>query len=166
MKRSPTRALALAFLLGVVVPPSRGAAADPTAADVAFLTGKWVGEAGGALIEEWWMAPQGGALLGVFRVVADGKPVLYEVLVAEDAPGGPRLRLKHFGPDLAGREEKGAAEPWRLVSLEGKKAVWEQPGTLTRLSYERAAPDRLVAVLLKTKDGKPTREEFAYRLVP
>ena len=166
MRRPTVQALALALLLCVVGPASVGEAAGETAAELSFLTGRWVGEAGGALIEEWWMAPQGGALLGMFRVVADGRPVLYEVLLVEDAPDGARLRLKHVGPDLSGREEKGPAAAWRLVSLEGKKAVWEQPGTGTRLSYERAAPDRLVAVLLKTKDGKPTREEFAYRLVP
>lgn len=171
MKRLLARALAPSFLLVLtLVPGPRPCLAEEAKRaaleDFSFLTGRWSGEAGGARIEEWWMGPDGGALLGMFRVVADGKPVLYEILVLDARPEGPRLLLKHFGPDLAGREAQGAAEPWRLVSLEGKKAVFEQPGTGTTLSYERPSPDRLVAVLTKTKDGKTRREEYAYGRVP
>ncbi|MDL1948328.1 hypothetical protein FBQ97_00730 [Acidobacteria bacterium ACD] len=172
MKRRLARALApplllvLPLLLAVASPGAAQEAKRAALQDFSFLTGRWVGEAGGARIEEWWMGPDGGALLGMFRVVADGKPILYELLVVEARPDGASLLLKHFGPDLSGREAQGAAEPWTLVSLVGKKATWEQPGTGTTLSYERAAPDRLVAVLEKTKDGKRTREEYAYRSAP
>lgn len=168
MKRRHWLARAVALLcVALFASPSPGEdARKPGAADLSFLAGRWVGEAEGARIEEWWMAPDGGALLGMFRVVSEGKPVLYEILVVQEGPDGPRLLLKHFGPDLSGREEKGPAAAWKLVSLAGKKAVWEQPGTGTTLSYERSAPDRLVALLEKTKDGKRTREEYAYRLAP
>ena len=59
-----------------------------TTADLKFLTGCWAFEANGRRVEEHWLAPAGGSLLGVSRTVAGGKTTAYEFLQIRDLPEG------------------------------------------------------------------------------
>jgi len=92
--------------------PAAGAApAGPEAvASLAWLAGSWSGESNGLAMEEHWIAPSGGALLGMHRDVKNGRMVEFEFLRI-DASGGavtywasPRsapptpFRLKELGP--------------------------------------------------------------------
>jgi hypothetical protein len=46
-----------------------------TIADVAWLAGSWEGEGLGGTVDEVWSEPGGGAMVGYFRLVKDGKAV-------------------------------------------------------------------------------------------
>jgi hypothetical protein len=59
-----------------------------TASDVAFLHGCWEFEAKGRIVEEQWMAPAGGTLMGMSRTVVNGKVAEFEFLQIRDLPGG------------------------------------------------------------------------------
>ncbi len=65
-------AAALAFLLPTVV-PAQGA-------PLAWLAGCWELRAGPRLIEEQWLSPRGGMLLGMSRTMRGGTVVEYEHL--------------------------------------------------------------------------------------
>jgi Domain of unknown function (DUF6265) len=92
-----------------LVAPARAQAPERRATidDAAWLAGHWVGEGLGGLVEENWSPPRGGQMVGHFALVKEGKPVFYEIMLLDEHDGGLRMRVKHFGPDFIGWEEKG-----------------------------------------------------------
>ena len=169
MTRRPALALVLLLLLGLAAPlgaAEPAAAPSATVADLAWLAGVWKGEVGGSVIKEHWSAPAGGAMMGMFRWLAGAEPRLYEFMTFEtEADGRPVLKLRHFEPGLRGWEDKDNPLSFRLVAA--------APGELTFETLEKAGPVRLVyrktgdatmlAILEKSKDGKPAVTEFPYR---
>lgn len=86
-------------------------------AGLEWLAGTWRGPGLGGECEETWNAPAGGAMLGMFRLIRDGRPAVYEIItLTPDDDGGLTLRLKHFGGDLVGWEEMDEAVLFPFVS--------------------------------------------------
>ena len=54
---------------------------------LAWLQGCWTLSSGGRTVEEQWMAPRGGVMLGTGRTVKDGKLVEYEFVVIREREG-------------------------------------------------------------------------------
>lgn len=81
------RSLWTVALLAAAAAPAYGQTA-PTTADLGFMAGCWQLQRNGRLVEEHWLAPAGGMLLGVSRTVAGGKTVEYEFLQIQDRPEG------------------------------------------------------------------------------
>lgn len=135
----------------------------PTAAlaDVAFLEGRWLGVALGGEAEEVWSAAAGGAMMGMFRLVADGVPSFYELFVLQESEGGLVLRLKHFdGQTFHGWEEKDGSVDFSLVAVE------DQTLYLAGLTYRRTSEDELdVYVAMRGRDEKISEIHFPYRRV-
>ena len=75
-------------------------------ADFAWLAGRWTGEGMGGRIDEAWSPPDGGAMVGYFRLVKGDKPVFYEILTLIEVEGSVEMRLKHVNADMTGWEEK------------------------------------------------------------
>jgi hypothetical protein len=75
-----------AFTLTCATP----AASQPvaTTANLGFMTGCWKFEAKGRVVEEHWMAPAGGSLMGMSRTVVNGKTSEYEFVQIRDLPEG------------------------------------------------------------------------------
>src|SRR5262245_27094154 len=67
-----------------------------TIADMSWLSGHWEGEGLGGVSEEMWSPPKNGVMMGMFRLVRDGKPIFYELLTMVEEKGTLYLRLKHF----------------------------------------------------------------------
>ena len=76
--------------------------------DAAWIAGHWQGDAMGGKFEETWNPPMGGEMIGMFKLVKDDKVVFYELLTIGLGPkkDAMALRLKHFGGDFVGWEEK------------------------------------------------------------
>jgi hypothetical protein len=64
-------------------------AAGSGVADLAWLQGCWAMVAGERTVEEHWMGPRGGTMLGVGRTVQAGRLVEHEFLIIRD--DGARL---------------------------------------------------------------------------
>lgn len=131
-------------------------------ADVAWIAGHWVDDADGNLSEEVWTAPAGDSMIGMWRYTARGKLAVQELLNIADHGAGPVLRLRHFDPRMAAREEKDAPLALPLVSWKENEAVFEGPGVPSgrvKLTYRRPEPDVLAVTL--DKGGKP--QEFRMR---
>src|SRR5580765_5764600 len=115
--------VACAFCLTCLT--SRGA--EPTAYkidSVSWLVGNWQSPAGERLAcEEHWSAPAGGAMVGMFRMVAGQRPSLYELLLLEEDAEGVWMRLRHFNPQMVAREQEPIK--MKLVSATGEKLVFE-----------------------------------------
>ena len=126
-------------------------------ADLAWLAGRWVGEGLGGTMDEVWSEPAGGAMVGYFRLVRDGKPVFYEIMTLIESEGSVEMRLKHVNPDMTGWEEKADFVTFKLAKLE-KEAVY-----FNGLTFKRTAPDRveIYLALRNRTDGTVREEKFA-----
>lgn len=94
------------------------AAAGPVPAtlqDAAFIAGRWLSEEGPARSEETWNAPAGDAMLGMWRLVADGQTRVLEILCIRAEGGTLVFRLRHFDAALVGREERDRPVVLQLV---------------------------------------------------
>jgi hypothetical protein len=119
----------------------------------------WTCQALGGTAEEFWQAPQAGAMLGSFRMIRDGKPSFYEIATISEKDGSLVVRILHFDADLVGWEkEKGGPQTFPLVKLEGKTAYFEG---LTFAKKDDGSLD--VWVLIHGKDGSSNEALFAYR---
>ncbi|HET6820731.1 MAG TPA: DUF6265 family protein [Candidatus Limnocylindria bacterium] len=134
-----------------------------TARQLAWMSGRWVGEHDADRIEEIWTDPHAGMMLGMFRWHQDGAPRFYELLTLE--PDGDRLifRIKHFAPGLVGWEEKDQAVTLDLVSLREGEAVFLKRGEERWMVYQ-SQPDsgELWAWFDTGTDPHQAGDEFRY----
>jgi hypothetical protein len=116
--------------------------------DASWLAGRWVGEGLGGELEETWAPPVGGQMVGHFRLMRDGQPVFYEIMLMDVVEGGVRMRVKHFNPDFVGWEEKDA---W--VTFEPSR-VSADALAFNGLIIRRTAPDAIeMRLMLRRSDG-------------
>ena len=128
--------------------------------DMAWLAGHWVGEALGGTVEEIWSPPRGGAMMGMFRLVKDGKTVFYELMTIVPENGSLALRLKHFNADLTGWEEKKDTVDFPLVE------VADDAFHFDGLSFRPEGNDRVrIHLAMRGRDGTVSEETFAYNRV-
>jgi len=127
---------------------------------LAWLVGQWSGEGLGGQIDEIWTAPQGGAMLGMFRLTSAGAPRFYELMTMVEERGSVRLRLKHFNPDLTGWEEKGEAVEFPLVAVAGDRWLFDG------LTIHRQGDDAMtIYVAISAADGTVREGAFSYTRV-
>ncbi|HVT44649.1 MAG TPA: DUF6265 family protein [Thermoanaerobaculia bacterium] len=138
----------------VTLGPGKTAARAPIS-EMEWLAGWWSGEGLGGRTEEVWTAPEGGAMVGMFRFVRDGKPVFYEILTLRESDEGMSIRLKHVNPDMTGWEEKEKFVEFRYVGL--IDGVHHFSG----LAFRREGNDAMTIYLaLRAKDGTMTEHVF------
>jgi hypothetical protein len=121
-----------------------------------WLAGRWVGKALGGTSEEIWSAPNAGSMMGMYRLIKDGKPVFYELLTIVEENGSLLLRLKHFNPDLKGWEEKDKTVDFPLVAVRDGAVHFEG------MSFHPRGDTMTVYLAIRTKDGGVREEAFAY----
>ena len=141
---------------------AEGAAAPPaTIASVGWLTGTWAGEGLGGTVDEVWSAPEGGAMVGHFRLLRGGKPVFYELMTILEHEGSLELRLKHVNADMTGWEEKNDFVRFRLAKIE-PDAIY-----FSGLTFRRISAGVIEGYLaLRDRSTNVVREEkFVYRRV-
>lgn len=128
-----------------------------TIADMEWYAGRWTGSGLGGLNEEVWSPPRDGTMMGMYRMIKDGKPVFYELLLITEENGSLAIKLKHFHADLRGWEERDASVRFPLVAKRDGRIYFDG------MTFERIGADR-VKVYLATehKDGKVNEETFEY----
>lgn len=107
--------VALGFaMLGTVLP-----AGEPVRVEaVAWIAGTWQGTDKGMAMEEVWLAPQGGAMLGLHRDVARGRMVSFEFLRIEESERGLVYLSQPGGRPVTA---------FPAVEVSGKRVVFENP---------------------------------------
>lgn len=163
----------LAFAGGQAATPP--AAAAPSAARapegiqrVSFLAGRWVKIDSEGGTEEHWSSPRGGAMMGMFRWDRpDGKPVMFEILTITSEGEDLLLRLRHYSPKLAAKEDKDKPMTLKLSEHGERRAVFaahEHAGDLSRIVYHCPTADTLkITVEFAAKDGEE-REPLEFEL--
>ena len=89
-----------------------------TLQDIDWLVGRWAGPGFGGEVEENWNPAMGGTMLGSFRLLKDGKPSFYELLLLAEENNSIVYKVKHFNPDFSAWEEKEDYVSFPLVKLE------------------------------------------------
>jgi hypothetical protein len=126
-----------------------------TAADMAWLAGRWTGSGLGGWTEETWNPPAGGSMIGTFRLVKDDKPVFYEFMVIRETERGLALQLKHFNPDMKGWEQPEKYVEFLYVKSEGNRFYFEG------LTFERT-DDRHWMAFLAMRGKDESVKEFRF----
>lgn len=126
----------IAALAGAAGAESPAATVD----DLAWMAGYWVRDAGGGRrVEELWLPPAGGLMLGLHRDTAPGRRPFFENLrIDEDAEGVPTYWASPGG---------GEPVPFRLVEHGDRHAVFANPAHdfPRRITYRLAADGTLHA---------------------
>lgn len=135
----------IASLLGGVLLIVQGSAGGRAACDggglsledLAWMEGAWQGEALGGLCEEHWSSPRGGTMMGMFRLIADGKTKVTEYLLIEESKEAITYRFKHIAMDWKPWEKEALF--FRLVEAKEGLAIFACPKVQQprRLEYRR-----------------------------
>jgi hypothetical protein len=143
--------LAMAALLSTT---ALGAQA-PGIQSVAWVHGCWMQVTGDRTVEEQWMAPRGGSMIGMSRTASGSRIREYEFIVIREEGGS--LVYEAYPSGQAGAS-------FRSVEIGEARAVFENShhDFPQRVGYERLSPDRLLAWIEGTRNGKTRRVEFRY----
>jgi hypothetical protein len=158
------RLAVLAVLLPVMLPAQQPPAGVPapavSIAKLAWLAGNWRMERNGRLVDEQWMVPAGGLMLGMARTVAKGKLVEYEFVQIREGPGGELFYIAQ----PSGQKEaafKAVSQTDTDVVFENKEHDFPQV-----IGYSLKPDGSAVAWIEGPgKDGKTRRIEYPYKRV-
>jgi len=133
-------------------------AGAPSLNRLGWLAGAWRVEKNGRLIEEQWMAPAGGVMLGMSRTVAKGKVTEYEFMQIREGPGGDLYYVAQ-----PSRQKEAAfkllTQAESAVVFENKEHDFPQV-----IGYLLQPDGALLAFIEGPKaDGGTRRVEFLYR---
>lgn len=132
---------------------------ESTVDDLGWIAGHWRAEHGDMVVEEGWIGPSGGSMLGVNRTVASERTAAFEYLRLEVSEGGVVM--------LASPGGRCPATPFHLVELVGQRAVFANPehDFPQRIIYHREN-DRLTTAIEGQVDGEERRAEWRFELLP
>ena len=124
-------------------------------ADLAWMTGSWVGTTRGIEMEEHWTAPKGNSMIGIHRDVENGRTLSFEF-----------LRIEQRGDQivyLSMPNGRSPATPFPLKQASGARVVFENPAHdfPQRIIYWKDGAD-LRARIEGTMNGKPGSEEWRW----
>jgi hypothetical protein len=150
--------VALTAILAVVATgPARGT--EPVTIDgVAWLQGCWLSDSPQRTIEEQWMAPRGGAMLGMGRTVRGAAMAEYEVVVLRERDGQLVYQAHPSGQPSAEFPLRELTDT--SVLFENLRHDFPQ-----RVGYRRDGSGLLLAWIEGTSKGQLRRIEFPYRRV-
>jgi Domain of unknown function (DUF6265) len=123
-------------------------------ATLVWMAGSWAGNSGGVEMEEHWMAPKGGAMVGMHRDVVKARMVSFEFFRIEPQNG----KLVYL------TSPKGIqAVPFTLVESGPMRAVFANPAHdfPQRIIYWKDGAD-LRARIEGPQNGKTVSEEWRW----
>ena len=133
--------------------PSQAAPTRHTITDVAWIAGCWANASGGRQVDEQWMKPAGGSMLGISRTVAKGRTVATEFIqMREEADGLYYIALP------SGQSEAR----FKLVAVADGSARFENPSHdfPQVITYARQADGSLLAQISGTVNGQARAVDF------
>jgi hypothetical protein len=112
-----------------------------TIAEVAWMTGAWIGTSGALTIEEHWTPPAGGSMLATARTLRAGAMTAFEFLCLSEREGSLVYTAMPNG--------RSPATDFRLTSIADDSAVFENPSHdfPKAIRYSRRADGALEATI-------------------
>ena len=145
----------LAGVLLVVAAETASAQIDKGIGRASWLRGCWEATTATGSVEENWMEPKGGSMIGVSRTIRDGKMTSYETIVLREE--GDRLA---YDAHPSGQ----SATTFLSARITASELVFENPSHdfPQQVGYRRDG-DSLLAWISGTRNGESRRIEFPYR---
>ena len=126
-----------------------------------WLAGKWRSEKAGRVVDEQWMSPAAGVMLGMARTILRGKVTEHEFMQVREGPGGALF----FIAQPSGQKEAA----FLLKSLGPAEAVFEnlQHDFPQRIIYALQPDGSLLAAIEGPggEEGKDRRIEFLFKRI-
>ena len=128
----------------------------PRVQQVGWLAGCWQRVDGGRTVEEQWMRPRGGLMLGAGRTVEGDSLVEFEQVMILERAG----RLVY-----AARPSGQAPAEFESIAVTDSSVTFENPAHdfPQRVLYRRVGADSLVARVEGTRGGRARGADFPYR---
>lgn len=146
--------LVLLFLGYLPAAQAQTAAKGGTLADISFIQGHWKATNDGRAVEGTWLAPDGDNMVGMMRMMKNGKASMYEILAYEQNAQGLISLVKHFNPGLIGVEEKDKQDRYKFVEASKDRAIFQKEGEDLRILYEKRSPNQFVIARGNQQEGK------------
>ena len=145
--------LSLGLLLGLA---GNAAAQSTQAHKLGWLQGCWAVVNQGRAIEEQWMAPRGGTMLGMGRTVRGSTLVEYELVLIKEQEGRLAYEAHPSGQPTA---------TFTATTASDGSVVFENPqhDFPQRVGYRRHGADSLQAWIEGQANGKSRRVDFSYQ---
>ena len=127
----------------------------PSINDLAWLAGCWEGNARGRRIDEQWMKPAGGIMLGTARTITPGKTEFECTQIRQEKDGTIFYVAKPSGQ---------AEASFKLIKLENKEVLFENPehDFPQRVIYRLEANGSLFARVEATVKGQVKGIDYLY----
>lgn len=124
----------------------------------AFLSGCWEQREGDKLVQEQWMAPAGGQMLGISRTLRGTRVLGWEHMMIEAGANGL---------DFVATPSGKTTTRFALVKQSALLAEFSNPahGFPATVRYTLKAPGELLAQIAGTSGGKERVIDFNYRRV-
>jgi len=127
---------------------------------LSWLQGCWEMRSAQGTVEEQWMSPRGGTMIGVGRTVRNDRLVEYETVIVREDGGRLAYEAHPSGQPSAVFLSREAADA--MVVFENPEHDFPQ-----RVGYRHEGPDQLAAWIEgRSPGGQPRRIDFAYHRVP
>jgi hypothetical protein len=151
-------------LLALLMPLALGSASIPADGQgdrldrIGWLAGCWELEGGGTVIEEQWMRPRGGSMLGMSRTIRAGRTVGWELVRIE-----VRAARLVYVAEPSGQPMAEFAE----VALTDSSVSFENPyhDFPQRITYRRQSDGALTARVESVTGETPRGFDLVYRRV-
>lgn len=128
--------------------------------DIAWMAGAWHGEALGGVFEEAWNPPSAGSMVGMFKLLQDGKVSFYELMLFVEEEGSLSFKVRHFNPDFTAWEDKDEDVTLRFVKSEDNAVHFHG------ISFYRISDDEMHAWLVFGSGDTLREEKLVYRRFP
>ena len=120
-----------------------------------FIEGHWKAtQPDGLTVEGTWLAPEGDNMLGMMRMMKDGKATMYEILSYEPSDKGLVSLVKHFKSGLIGMEEKDKQDRYNFLEAKKDQVYFEKEGGDLRILYEKRSPDQFSIMRGNQENGQ------------
>ena len=152
--------LVLACLLTTTLVAQETTVLTPSLERLRWLAGDWRMERAGRVVDEHWMAPSGGVMLGMSRTVAKGKMVEYEFTQIREGPGGDLFYVA-----MPARQKEAA---FKALSQTDTEIVFENKDhDFPQIIGYRLNSDGTVLAWIEGPrgDGTTRRVKYAYKRV-
>ncbi len=131
----------------------------PAAEPLAWMSGCWRMTRGATVIDEQWLRPLAGMMLGTGRTVRAGKVAEYEFVVLRVSPTGATYEAHPSGQDSTTFTSQGAPT--------GEEILFENPthDFPQKVGYRKAGSDSMVAWIEGNTGQGNQKIEFPYARV-
>ncbi len=110
---------------------------EPRVADLAWMTGSWIGPFGEQMLEETWSQPFAGTITCMVRITGNGQTNMMELILIEEVDGSLLFRVRQWLPGYVPRRPE--PQIMTLAEIADRRVSFDGSGDsdFLRLTYSR-----------------------------